>query len=58
METRKDSLTDVAAGIMTNKSEAEIEKMRQEAVVRRTGTLEDAIAGMYQEDKSSEEGDK
>lgn len=58
METRKDSLTDVATGIMTNKSEAEIEKMRQEAVVRRTGTLEDAIAGMYQEDKSSEEGDK
>lgn len=46
METRKGSLTDVATSVIVNKSEKEIEKIRQEQIVRRTGTLEDSISNM------------
>lgn len=46
METRKGSLNDVATSVIVNKSEKEIEKIRQEQIVRRTGTLEDSISNM------------
>lgn len=54
METRKNSLTDMAASVMINKSEKEIEKIRQEGIVRRTGTLESAITHMYDKKRQKE----
>ena len=46
MKPRTGSLTDIASSVMTNKSEKEIERIKKESVVRRSGTLEDQISNM------------
>lgn len=47
MKPREGSLTDIASSIMTNKSEKELERIKQEKIVRRSGTLEDQISSMW-----------
>ena len=55
METRKNSLTDMAAGVMTQKSDKEIQAIRKEQIVRREGTLEHQITHMYAKKEESVE---